>query len=158
MRAHFGLPSVEAEDKEGKPPISVKFEIPYFTTSGIQVRRLSLWVPCQPIWDFSDLVHYASCFFSFICPTPVNVESKWTSSDRGWNFTCVPFQVRYLKIIEKSGYQALPWVRYITQNGGMWKDTLCLLDTTKWGWYIRCFTWWMSHGVWMVSMCFRGGF
>uniref|UniRef100_A0A673WI58 AP-1 complex subunit mu-1 n=1 Tax=Salmo trutta TaxID=8032 RepID=A0A673WI58_SALTR len=62
MRAHFGLPSVEAEDKEGKPPISVKFEIPYFTTSGIQVR--------------------------------------------------------YLKIIEKSGYQALPWVRYITQNGG----------------------------------------
>ncbi|MXQ93483.1 hypothetical protein E5288_WYG021157 [Bos mutus] len=63
MRAHFGLPSVEAEDKEGKPPISVKFEIPYFTTSGIQVR--------------------------------------------------------YLKIIEKSGYQALPWVRYITQNGGL---------------------------------------
>jgi len=61
MRAHFGLPSVTAEDSEGKPPIQVKFEIPYFTTSGIQVR--------------------------------------------------------YLKIIEKSGYQALPWVRYITQNG-----------------------------------------
>jgi len=39
MRAHFGLPSVEAEDKEGKPPISVKFEIPYFTTSGIQVSN-----------------------------------------------------------------------------------------------------------------------
>lgn len=61
MRAHFGLPSVQAENVEGKPPIHVKFEIPYFTTSGIQVR--------------------------------------------------------YLKIIEKSGYQALPWVRYITQNG-----------------------------------------
>lgn len=61
MRAHFNLPSVEAEEAEGRPPISVKFEIPYFTTSGIQVR--------------------------------------------------------YLKIIEKSGYQALPWVRYITQNG-----------------------------------------
>lgn len=61
MRAHFGLPSVESEDLEGKPPIKVKFEIPYFTVSGIQVR--------------------------------------------------------YLKIIEKSGYQALPWVRYITQNG-----------------------------------------
>jgi len=27
------------------------------------------------------------------------------------------YQVRYLKIVEKSGYQALPWVRYITQNG-----------------------------------------
>lgn len=62
MRAHFGLPSVKSEDSlEGKPPIQVRFEIPYFTTSGIQVR--------------------------------------------------------YLKIIEKSGYQALPWVRYITQNG-----------------------------------------
>merc|ERR1711953_438251 len=61
MKAHFGLPSVESELLEGKPPIQVKFEIPYFTTSGIQVR--------------------------------------------------------YLKIIEKSGYQALPWVRYITQNG-----------------------------------------
>lgn len=33
-------------------------------------------------------------------------------------FKLVPWQVRYLKIIEKSGYQALPWVRYITQNGG----------------------------------------
>jgi len=61
MRAQFGLPSVRKEDPDKKPPISVKYEIPYFTVSGIQVR--------------------------------------------------------YLKIIEKSGYQALPWVRYITQNG-----------------------------------------
>lgn len=70
MRAHFGLPSIQASDdsdakKKGenswKAPIRVTFEIPYFTVSGIQVR--------------------------------------------------------YLKIIEKSGYQALPWVRYITANG-----------------------------------------
>ncbi|XP_053320826.1 AP-1 complex subunit mu-2 [Spea bombifrons] len=61
MRAHFGLPSVETEEVEGRPPINVKFEIPYFTVSGIQVR--------------------------------------------------------YMKIIEKSGYTALPWVRYITQSG-----------------------------------------
>jgi AP-1 complex subunit mu len=71
MRAHFGLPSISAADvdpdlkKKGenswKAPIRVKFEIPYFTVSGIQVR--------------------------------------------------------YLKIIEKSGYQALPWVRYITAHG-----------------------------------------
>lgn len=61
MRAHFGLPSVIMEEAEGRPPIQVKFEIPYFTVSGIQVR--------------------------------------------------------YLKIIEKSGFQALPWVRYITQQG-----------------------------------------
>jgi AP-1 complex subunit mu len=62
MRAHFGLPSVSSEENTlTKAPINVKFEIPYFTVSGVQVR--------------------------------------------------------YLKIIEKSGYQALPWVRYITQNG-----------------------------------------
>ncbi|KAJ7557232.1 hypothetical protein O6H91_05G117700 [Diphasiastrum complanatum] len=63
LRAQFGLPSVSAEDKlpEKRPPIRVRFEIPYFTVSGIQVR--------------------------------------------------------YLKIIEKSGYQALPWVRYITTAG-----------------------------------------
>jgi AP-1 complex subunit mu len=70
MRAHFGLPSISREEADGKSggmdtswkkPIGVKFEIPYFTVSGIQVR--------------------------------------------------------YLKIIERSGYQALPWVRYITANG-----------------------------------------
>jgi AP-1 complex subunit mu len=44
-----------AEDVEKRAPITVRFEIPYFTVSGIQVR--------------------------------------------------------YLKIVEKSGYQALPWVR-----------------------------------------------
>lgn len=56
-------PSAHRTDQEGekRAPITVKFEIPYFTVSGIQVR--------------------------------------------------------YLKIVEKSGYQALPWVRYITQNG-----------------------------------------
>ncbi|QRW25615.1 Adaptor complexes medium subunit family [Rhizoctonia solani] len=37
MRAHFGLPSVRgAEEIEKKPPITVRFEIPYFTVSGIQ--------------------------------------------------------------------------------------------------------------------------
>lgn len=59
MRAHFNLPSVTSEDAEGwkiifnclfnhwyvllvlgRPPISVKFEIPYFTVSGIQVSKL----------------------------------------------------------------------------------------------------------------------
>jgi AP-1 complex subunit mu len=32
-------------------------------------------------------------------------------------FAVSGLQVRYLKVIEKSGYQALPWVRYITQSG-----------------------------------------
>lgn len=63
LRAQFSLPSISAEESipEKRAPIRVKFEIPYFTVSGIQVR--------------------------------------------------------YLKIIEKSGYQALPWVRYITMAG-----------------------------------------
>mmetsp|Transcript_13273 Transcript_13273/g.32585 ORF Transcript_13273/g.32585 Transcript_13273/m.32585 type:complete len:94 (+) Transcript_13273:1229-1510(+) len=32
-------------------------------------------------------------------------------------FTLSGIKVRYLKITEKSGYKALPWVRYITRNG-----------------------------------------
>lgn len=64
LRAHFSLPSIHNEEEpDKKPPISVRFEIPYFTVSGVQVR--------------------------------------------------------YLKIIERTpGYQALPWVRYITRAGG----------------------------------------
>jgi len=40
LRCKFGLPSVEAEDEaRGRmPPVKVKFEIPYFTVSGMQVR------------------------------------------------------------------------------------------------------------------------
>ncbi|KAG8383224.1 hypothetical protein BUALT_Bualt05G0162200 [Buddleja alternifolia] len=40
LRAEFRLPSVTSEDSapERKAPIRVKFEIPYFTVSGIQVR------------------------------------------------------------------------------------------------------------------------
>lgn len=38
MRAHFSLPSISGEENEGRPPINVKFEIPYFTTSGLQVN------------------------------------------------------------------------------------------------------------------------
>jgi len=63
LRAKFSLPSVSANDESAvkKAPMQVKFEIPYFTVSGVQVR--------------------------------------------------------YLKVVEKSGYQALPWVRYITVAG-----------------------------------------
>ncbi|RRT77828.1 hypothetical protein B296_00025103 [Ensete ventricosum] len=40
-RAEFSLPSITAEEAtpEKKAPIRVKFEIPYFTVSGIQVCR-----------------------------------------------------------------------------------------------------------------------
>jgi hypothetical protein len=44
LRAQFGLPSIVAEESapEKHPPIRVKFEIPYFTVSGIQVKAM-LW-------------------------------------------------------------------------------------------------------------------
>lgn len=61
MRAHFGLPSVTSGEVDSKKPLSIQFEIPYFTLSGINVR--------------------------------------------------------YLKIVDKTGYTALPWVRYITESG-----------------------------------------
>lgn len=40
LRAEFRLPSITSEEAvpERKAPIRVKFEIPYFTVSGIQVR------------------------------------------------------------------------------------------------------------------------
>jgi AP-1 complex subunit mu len=60
----INLPSVSSEEsiaQARKRPISLNFEIPYFTVSGLQVR--------------------------------------------------------YLKIIEKTGVNALPWVRYITRSG-----------------------------------------
>lgn len=38
LRAQFKLPSVDSEQLEGRRPIKIKFEIPYFTTSGIQVN------------------------------------------------------------------------------------------------------------------------
>merc|ERR1711924_32582 len=59
----YTLPSVRASDPTAmsRKPVSVKFEVPYFTVSG--------------------------------------------------------FQVRYLKVTEKSGYETYPWVRYVTQSG-----------------------------------------
>ena len=32
-------------------------------------------------------------------------------------FTVSGFQVRYLKIEDRSGYKASPWVKYMTKNG-----------------------------------------
>lgn len=55
MRAHFGLPSVEKEEEEGRPPIGVKFEIPYFTVSGIQVREAGRVALLLDFCGFSSL-------------------------------------------------------------------------------------------------------
>ena len=32
-------------------------------------------------------------------------------------YTVSGLQVRYLKVVEKSGYQSFPWVRYMTFAG-----------------------------------------
>lgn len=63
LKLQFNVPTIrsEANDKHLKKPIELKFDIPSFTVSGIQVR--------------------------------------------------------YLKIMEKSGYQAFPYVKYVTKNG-----------------------------------------
>jgi len=97
-RAEFSLPSITAEEgaQEKKAPIRVKFEIPYFTVSGIQVIHL-MFVVCV-----SNILSVVFSLESSVCE---------------WFVILYIMQVRYLKIIEKSGYQALPWVRYITMAG-----------------------------------------
>ena len=45
MTGGFGGSMGGAQGGKGKRPISVKFEIPYFTTSGIQVRYLKIIEP-----------------------------------------------------------------------------------------------------------------
>lgn len=76
MRAELGLPSVRGDDEKGggmmggfggsmggvgggkaKRPINVKFEIPYFTTSGIQVRYLKIIEPKVSLGISSSLEH-----------------------------------------------------------------------------------------------------
>ncbi len=44
LRAHFKLPSVKSEYDEEKPPIYVKFEIPYYTVSGLQVNMIHIYI------------------------------------------------------------------------------------------------------------------
>ena len=83
MRAELGLPSVKGDDEhgggmtggfggsmggaqggKGKRPISVKFEIPYFTTSGIQVRYLKI---IEPKVRTSNLLLFVYAFMLPMC-------------------------------------------------------------------------------------------
>lgn len=54
LRAEFRLPSITAEEAapERKAPVRVKFEIPYFTVSGIQVW-FDVTVPSRILKCFS---------------------------------------------------------------------------------------------------------
>eukprot|EP01130_Rhizamoeba_saxonica_P001201 TRINITY_DN11107_c0_g1_i1.p1 TRINITY_DN11107_c0_g1~~TRINITY_DN11107_c0_g1_i1.p1 ORF type:complete len:423 (-),score=84.70 TRINITY_DN11107_c0_g1_i1:40-1308(-) len=42
MSAHFKLPSITSDEAPELAPIAVKFQIPYFTVSGVQVRYLKI--------------------------------------------------------------------------------------------------------------------
>ncbi|KAI7544967.1 AP-1 complex subunit [Hortaea werneckii] len=82
MRAELGLPSVRGDEERGggmmggfggsmggianagksKRPINVKFEIPYFTTSGIQVRYLKI---IEPKLQYPSLPWYRFAYAGF---------------------------------------------------------------------------------------------
>ena len=69
MRAHFGLPSVENESSEGRPPIQIKFEIPYFTVSGIQVYKAQyILILNFPVLD--------SCNSQYLIPLQQHLKGK----------------------------------------------------------------------------------
>ncbi|KAI8865979.1 Hiv-1 Nef in complex with Mhc-I cytoplasmic domain and Mu1 adaptin subunit of Ap1 Adaptor [Ramicandelaber brevisporus] len=42
LRAHFGRPTIKADEQEQKKPVNIKFEIPYFSATGIQIRYLKI--------------------------------------------------------------------------------------------------------------------
>lgn len=69
LRAEFSLPSITSEDAipDRKAPIRVKFEIPYFTVSGIQV-----WAPK---WSYmrSDIL-FDMLIISFKQFSPITME------------------------------------------------------------------------------------
>ncbi|KAF5951513.1 hypothetical protein HYC85_009457 [Camellia sinensis] len=94
LRAEYTLPSITSEDAapERKASIRVKFEIPYFVVSGIQKIQILLHL----VGETALVTLHDDVFLLF--------------GSSGCS-------VRYLKIIEKSGYQALPCVRYITMAG-----------------------------------------
>lgn len=99
MRAHFGLPSVKNEDTlDRRAPINVKFEIPYFTVSGIAVRYLKIteksgyqalreWSPTERSKFFCQYQIYSADFL----------------------FRFIPHLILIALCIA--------WVRYITQHG-----------------------------------------
>ncbi len=75
MRAHFNLPSISSEDTEGKPPVQVKFEIPYFTTSGIQV---DYFLDTRLFEKWKAILVYWPRLFLFVCLCQGSIsENNW---------------------------------------------------------------------------------
>ena len=122
MRAHFGLPSV----RNGEHICSEREATVCCSFTGPRTRRLlarHLWIqdarhsPCSHLCAPASIEIRADVCPSFVAEeldkrAPISVKFEIPY------FTVSGIQVRYLKIVEKSGYQALPWVRYITQVRG----------------------------------------
>lgn len=166
MRAELGLPSVKGDDEhgggmtggfggsmggaqggKGKRPINVKFEIPYFTTSGIQVRYLKIIEPKVSFYGLPssfppfllDPISRRSaawpacrlCRFASAAGTPRYYQCAMARSML--RLACPPadelFRATAGVLSSDSSaskltigtlqlqYPSLPWVRYITQSG-----------------------------------------
>lgn len=69
LRAEFSLPSITDEEAapERKAPIRLKFEIPYFTVSGIQVCS------CVTLILFINLDFVCNVFLGWLKPNEVEM-------------------------------------------------------------------------------------
>jgi AP-2 complex subunit mu-1 len=74
-----------------RPPISVDFQIPMYSASGVQVRFLK--------------VFFYFLFFGFSLIILLNLYFKFL------------FKPNYGKVYEKSAYQTARWVKYLTKAG-----------------------------------------
>ena len=100
MRASFGLPSVVGDEIDAAK----------WRKRAVQVRRGGRALArCAARARSAPSRPPASPPAAPARPAQVKYEIPY--------FTVSGIQVRYLKILEKSGYDALPWVRYITASG-----------------------------------------
>lgn len=102
MRARMGLPSVRAADTSASLSASAGNNI---------LLLISIIISLDDPRSRAAQSSMAALERKLGRPIQVSFEVPY--------YTASGLQVRYLKIVEKSGYPALPWVRYLTQNGGI---------------------------------------
>lgn len=132
MRAELGLPSVKGDDEHGggmtggfggsmggagagksKRPINVKFEIPYFTTSGIQVRYLKITEP--KVGVLSPIINLEKNLYSLAasCNTPPFPGSAISHSQAISPFACrtcnKEFSIYMSDLYSLSSFHTLPF-------------------------------------------------
>lgn len=100
MSANFSLPSIRGGAGSSSASSPRHPLTPYLGTEEAEKRvpiTVTFEIPCKQ---------------QLLAPVQVVLIHHF-----GTDFTVSGIQVRYLKVIEKSGYKSLPWVRYITRNG-----------------------------------------